>query len=124
MLVRLSQLKITCDVETKSLLKLLGSGRGGRDSPLSLGKEGAKTSLNLLPLLSITFVILFQIQSVRSRLKHYVASSLIGNCGKYLPTVVTSLYSRVDFIFENSIKSYRSKPGKSGQAKMARSRFY
>lgn len=124
MLVRLSQLKITCDVKTKSLLKLLGSGRGGRDSPLSLGKEGAKTSLNLLPLLSITFVILFQIQSVRSRLKHYVASSLIGNCGKYLPTVVTSLYSRVDFIFENSIKSYRSKPGKSGQAKMARSRFY
>lgn len=114
MLVRLSQLKITCDVETKSLLKLLGSGRGGRDSPLSLGKEGAKTSLNLLPLLSITFVILFQIQSVRSRLKHYVASSLIGNCGKYLPTIVTSLYSRVDFIFENSIKSYRSKPGKSG----------
>lgn len=122
MLVRLSQLKITCDVETKSLLKLLGSGRGGRvgvvvggrGSPLSLGKEGAKTSLNLLPLLSITFVILFQIQSVRSRLKHYVASSLIGNCGKYLPTIVTSLYSRVDFIFENSIKSYRSKPGKSG----------
>lgn len=122
MLVRLSQLKITCDVETKSLLKLLGSGRGrrvgvevvGRGSPLSLGKQGAKTSLNLLPLLSITFVILFQIQSVRSRLKHYVASSLIGNCGKYLPTIVTSLYSRVDFIFENSIKSYRSKPGKSG----------
>lgn len=106
----------------KQPVKSPGSGWSGRDS-LSLGKQGAKTSLNLFPFLS-TFVILFQIQSVRSRLKHYVASSLIGNCGKYLATIVTSLYSRVDFIFENSIKSSRSKPGKSDWAKMARCRSY